>query len=91
MDDALLADDLNATPQFIGALTELVYTQIGMYFVYLKLLDTTLLDTRLQPYYLEHQQLTLLSEHIARPGNFFSPCWPQSNQYGRCHAAYETQ
>jgi centromere protein S len=29
VDDALLADDLNATPQFIGALTELVYTQIG--------------------------------------------------------------
>ncbi|KZM21494.1 hypothetical protein ST47_g7385 [Ascochyta rabiei] len=29
VDDALLADDLNATPQFIGALTELVYTQIA--------------------------------------------------------------
>lgn len=29
VDDALLSDDLNATPQFIGALTELVYTQIG--------------------------------------------------------------
>lgn len=31
VDDALLTDDLNATPQFIGALTELVYTQIGMW------------------------------------------------------------
>lgn len=30
VDDALLSDDLNATPQFIGALTELVYTQIGI-------------------------------------------------------------
>jgi hypothetical protein len=29
VDDSLLSDSLNATPQFIGALTELVYTQIG--------------------------------------------------------------
>jgi hypothetical protein len=31
VDDSLLSDSLNATPQFIGALTELVYTQIGTY------------------------------------------------------------
>ena len=30
VDDKSLESDLNATPQFIGALTELVYTQIGM-------------------------------------------------------------
>jgi hypothetical protein len=29
IDDECLVSDLNATPQFIGALTELVYTQIG--------------------------------------------------------------
>jgi hypothetical protein len=31
VDEKSLDNDLNATPQFIGALTELVYTQIGMY------------------------------------------------------------
>jgi centromere protein S len=30
IDEECLTSDLNATPQFIGALTELVYTQIGM-------------------------------------------------------------
>ncbi|KAH7090775.1 kinetochore component CENP-S-domain-containing protein, partial [Paraphoma chrysanthemicola] len=29
VDEECLNDDLNATPQFIGALTELVYTQIA--------------------------------------------------------------
>lgn len=29
VDEECLTSDLNATPQFIGALTELVYTQIG--------------------------------------------------------------
>lgn len=29
VDEKSLENDLNATPQFIGALTELVYTQIG--------------------------------------------------------------
>lgn len=29
IDDECLTSDVNATPQFIGALTELVYTQIG--------------------------------------------------------------
>lgn len=29
VDEECLNRDLNATPQFIGALTELVYTQIG--------------------------------------------------------------
>jgi len=29
IDDECLSSDVNATPQFIGALTELVYTQIG--------------------------------------------------------------
>jgi len=29
IDEECLTSDLNATPQFIGALTELVYTQIG--------------------------------------------------------------
>ncbi|EAT84967.1 hypothetical protein SNOG_07501 [Parastagonospora nodorum SN15] len=30
IDEECLTSDLNATPQFIGALTELVYTQIGI-------------------------------------------------------------
>lgn len=29
IDEECLTSDVNATPQFIGALTELVYTQIG--------------------------------------------------------------
>lgn len=29
VDEKSLESDLNATPQFIGALTELVYTQVG--------------------------------------------------------------
>lgn len=29
IDEECLTTDVNATPQFIGALTELVYTQIG--------------------------------------------------------------
>lgn len=29
IDEECLSSDVNATPQFIGALTELVYTQIG--------------------------------------------------------------
>ncbi len=57
VDDALLADELNATPQFIGALTELVYTQIGMSVLLIVIIATT-------PH---HLPLSCINSH--RPAN----------------------
>jgi hypothetical protein len=71
------AEDFNATPQFIGALTELIYTQIGI------------LTSILSPH--PRQLTSHASEFRPRPRSFFQTCRPQSDQHRRCHAPHPTQ
>jgi hypothetical protein len=80
VDEECLTTDLNATPQFIGALTELVYTQIG----------TPEPTSHFHPFPVPRSDSTH-SEHIPRPRSLLQARRPQSHKHRRRHAPHKKE
>lgn len=86
IDEECLTSDVNATPQFIGALTELVYTQIGTSHLY------TLDTCTLAPHTIDYSNAHMFcSKHLPRPRNLLSTRRPQCDQYRRRDATCEEE
>lgn len=81
IDEECLTSDVNATPQFIGALTELVYTQIGTHLLF----PTSIVPMRhtlLYPPATCSNSLTLAhSKHFPRPRDLLRTRRPERNQH----------
>lgn len=80
VDAVSIEQDLNATPHFIGALSEMLWAQIGMYHAHVY--------SRVS---VSHALISRNRERITRPRILCATCWTLDHQYQGRRAACQTE